>query len=257
MDVLERRPERDYSSELKKMIKILTYPKSKIVLKGSASLLSQKYPSDYDLFSVVPKEKDKLYDFLSEVLTTIEGSEDLWLVELKLQTRAGRKIRIYPKQLFKREVFDKVFDKLDFIKLDLIARISNFFTEVSVIYDMNETEQTPEEYIASLEKDIRDLAKEKKWYKILKRKFSICKARDDKKEMLRLSRIFNSSLGEEYQLISRLEAIQKVLEIDQDPKTIQKAVVALKDLKLPPDTDNLEKWVKDRSAELNAKAKKL
>lgn len=256
MDILERRPERDYSAELKKIIKMLTYPKSKLTLKGSASLLSQKYPSDYDLFSVVPKEKDKLYDFLSELLTTIEGSEDLWLVELKLQTK-NRKIRVFPGQLFKREVFDKVFDKLDFIKLDLVARISNFFSEVSVIYDLSQTEQTPEEYIASLEKDIRELAKEKKWYKILKRKFSICKAKDDKKGMLRLSRIFNSELGEEYQLLSRLEAIQKVLESDQDPKTIQKAIVSLKDLQLPADTDNIEQWLKDRSAELNAKAKKL
>ncbi len=54
MDVVERRPERDYSAELKKLIKLLQYPKSKVELKGSASLTSQKYPSDYDLFTTVP-----------------------------------------------------------------------------------------------------------------------------------------------------------------------------------------------------------
>ena len=257
MDVLERRPERDYSAELKKLIRLLQYPKSKVELKGSASLTSQKYPSDYDLFTTVPKDKDKLYDFLTELLTTIEGADDLWFVELKLQTLAGRKIRVFPGGHLKREVWDKVFDKLDYVKLDLIARISGFFSEVSILYAVSDQTQTPEEYIASLRKDIKDLAKEKKWYKILKRKFNILKAEGDKKGLLRLSRIFNGELGEEYQTISRLEAIEKVLEIDQDPKTIQKAVVSLKDLHFPAEVENLSGWVKEKSADLNAKARKL
>ena len=257
MDVLERRPERDYSAELKKLIKMLQYPKSKVELKGSASLVSQKYPSDYDLFSTVPKDKEKLYDFLVELLTTLEGADDLWFVELKLQTLAGRKIRVFPGGHLKREDWDKVFDKLDFVKLDLIARISGFFTEVSIIYSIADKEQTPEEYIASLQKDIKELAKEKKWYKILKRKFNILKAEGDKKGLLRLSRVFNGELGKEYQIVSRLEAIEKVLEVDQDPQTIKKASISLKDLHFPPEVENLSEWVKQRSADLNAKAKKL
>jgi hypothetical protein len=257
MDVLERRPERDYSAELKKLIRMLQYPKSKVELKGSASLTSQKYPSDYDLFTTVPKDKDKLYDFLTELLTTIEGADDLWFVELKLQTLAGRKIRVFPGGHLKREVWDRVFDKLDYVKLDLIARISGFFSEVSILYAVSDQAQTPEEYIASLQKDIKDLAKEKKWYKILKRTFNILKAEGDKKGVLRLSRIFNSELGERYQTISRLEAIEKVLDVDQDPQTIQKAKNSLKDLRVPADVANLSQWVKDRSAELNAEAKKL
>jgi hypothetical protein len=69
--------------------------------------------------------------------------------------------------------------------------------------------------------------------------------------------VFNGELGEEYQTISRLEAIEKVLEIDQDPQTIQKAVLSLKDLHFPAEVENLSKWVKEKSADLNAKAKKL
>jgi hypothetical protein len=64
-------------------------------------------------------------------------------------------------------------------------------------------------------------------------------------------------MGKEYALISNLDTIQKVLELDQDPATIKKVIINLKDLHLPESVDNVEEWVKDRSSKLNAEAKKL
>ena len=258
MEVLESKPVANYKDELKRLIKLLTYKKNKLELKGSASLTSQKYFSDYDLFSVVERpDKDELYDFFVKLMAKIEETDDLWFIELKLQTKQGKKVRVYPKCELKKADWDKVWKSLDFIKIDLIARIDAFFTEVSCIYSISETLPTQKEYTESLQQDIKDLTKEKKWYKILKRKFNIFKAEDNKSELVRLSKIFNGELGKEYQLISRLEALDTVLEHYQEPELIKKAVISLKDLHLPADIDKIEDWVASKSKTLNAEAKKL
>ena len=83
------------------------------------------------------------------------------------------------------------------------------------------------------------------------------KADGDKKEMLRLSKIFNGELGKEYQLVSRLEAMSLVLKHHQDPSLTKKMVVALKDLKLPPTLTQIEDYIIQKSKELNNKAKRF
>lgn len=260
MDVLEPKQPLQYKDELKRIIKLLTYKKNKLELKGSSGLASQRYFSDYDLFSLIKKpEPSEFYQFLQETLAKINDSDDMWFIELKLQTKGKRpqKIRIYPKQTLKESDVEKVWEKLDFVKLDLVARIENRFTEVSVIYSFTPEPPTVEEYKKSLEEDISELKKEKKWYKVLKRRFNLAKADGNKQELVRLSKIFNGDLGKQYQVISNLEAIQKVLEFYQDPELYKKIVINLKDLHLDPNVENIETWVKERSKELHSKAKKL
>jgi hypothetical protein len=258
MDVVELKPPREYNDELKKLIKLLTFKNNKLELKGSSSLTSQQYFSDYDLFSIIKRpDKSEFFHFLSELLKQIDKAEDYWFLELKLQTKAGKKIRVYPESELEEAEFMKVWDSLDFVKIDLVARIDGYFTEVSCIYSLSQTTPTKEDYIKSLEDDIKDLMKEKKWYKILKRKFNLYKAEGDKKEMLRLSKIFNSELGKEYQLISRLEAMSNVLKLYQEPQLLKKLVISLKDMKLPENIKKIEQFIIDKSKVLNNTAKKL
>lgn len=260
MDILEQKQPLHYKEDVKRIIKLLTYKKHKLELKGSSGLASQRFFSDYDLFSLIQKPDAKdFYHFLDMLLKKIEESDDQWFIELKLQTKGKRpqKIRVFPHQTLKESDVEKVWDKLDFAKVDLIARIENRFTEVSVIYSFTPEPPTQEEYIKSLKKDITELKKEKKWYKILKRKFNIAKAEGNKKELLRLSKVFNGELGQEYQLISNLEAMEKVLDAYQEMDVIQKVIVNLKDLHLPEDISSIGDWMKDRSKKLNDSAKKF
>lgn len=253
MDITERRPPSQYTAELKKLIKFLTYKKHKLVLKGSASLASQHYFSDYDFFSFIRRTNaDDFYQFLTMLVKRIESHPDMWFLELKLQTTGGKKYRE-----LNRKVFDKAWPTLEFVKIDLVARLDNVFTEIGVIYSLTEADQTPEEYKKSIMDDINELTKEKKWYKILKRKFNIYKADGNKKQMLRLSKIFNGKLGKEYSVVSNLNTIQKVLEIDQDPSTIKKIQINLKDLQLPANIDDVEDWLSQRSTALNNEAKQF
>jgi len=257
MDVLEVRPQSQYHDELKKLIKLFQYHKTPLQLKGSASLASQRYPADYDLSCVLTHpDKAQFYDFIQELLVVIKGLPDIWFIELKLQTKQGKKVRVFPGMPFKRQEWDKVWSSLAFVKIDLVARIDGRFTEVSVMYNIGEGEEAGN-YRKSLEDDIKELSKEGKWYKVLKRRFNLAKADKNKKELLRLSKIFNGEMGEEYQLLSTLEAVDKALVFAQDPQTIQKAVNQLKDLKLPPSINDIEGWMEERFADLNARAKKL
>jgi hypothetical protein len=260
MNVLESKPASNYEDDLKKIIKLLTYKKYKIQLKGSSSLASQRYFSDYDLFCVIPKnEKEGFYKFLSDLVNDIEEGEegDIYFMELKMQTKSGKKIRVYPKEKLNKSSYDKAYDKLDFIKIDLICRVDNRFVEVSCIYSFSDSTPSQADYINSLMEDIKELKKEKKYYKILKREFNIQKARGNKDELVRLSRIFNSDLGREYKTISNLEALQSILEFYQKPDIIKKVMINLKDLHLPSDIEQIDDFIKDKSKRLNTQAKAL
>lgn len=221
MDVNAVKPAGTYKSDLKKLIKTLTIS-SKLELKGSASLASQKFPADFDFYCILPlSEIDKIKD----VIDRIDQDPNLYFIELKEQKGAKKK-KYYPD-------FDR--DKLklkspDFVKIDLVAWFDNQFVEASCIYQFTVEKQSTEEYIDSLESDIKELKGQKRWYKILKRKFNIYKALGEKKKQLELTKIFNSDIGEKYQVVSNVEALILVLENYTDKKTLQKVKLNLKEL---------------------------
>ena len=254
MDILEKKKPLDFKEDLKKIIKLLTFKKNKVELKGSASLKSQKYPADYDLYSKVEPERDAFLTFLKDLIKKMDDSDDYYFIELKFQS-GDKKIKIFPNQPIKEAEVGRLWKHLDFIKVDMIARIENRFVEVSVIYDMNPL-PTTDDYKKSVEKDIKELKSEGSYYKVLKRQFNLYKASGDKKKLLNLSKIFNGDMGKEYQLISNLEAIQQVLKYYQDKQTIDKVKLNLKDLKLPDNVDT-EQWVKTRLAHLNKEAEQI
>jgi hypothetical protein len=256
MNVLEQKPVGHYKEELKRLIKLLTYKKNKLTLAGSASLSSQRFFSDYDLSCMIQRpDKDDFFTFCQHLTT--HPIEDVWFIELKLQTTQGKKVRVYAGGTLKKADWDRVWDKLEFVKVDLVARVEGFFIDVSCIYTITPSHPTPEEYEKSLMDEIKDLKTEKKWFKVLKRYFNLAKFNHNKKETLRLSKIFNSPLGEEYQLINRITAMDRVLEHYQDPGTIKKVTLGIKDLHLPEGIDKLSQWVEEKSVALNKEAKKF
>jgi hypothetical protein len=259
MDIVEQKPPSFYDDELKKIIKILTFKKNKVELKGSSSLKSQRYFSDYDLFSVIQKEDyADFFNFITQLIEKIESKEygDVFFIELKIQLKNGRKIRFF-KDTKKVSNTKVSTNSLDFIKIDLIVRMDNKFIEISCIYSFTNEVPTKEDYIKSLEDDIKVLKKEKNYYKILKRIFSIKKSEGNKSELVTLTKIFNSELGKEYQLISNLEALQLLLKYYQDEDTIKKIKINLKDLKLPNNIGKIDDFISQKRKQLNSQAKKF
>lgn len=259
MDILEKKQKGEFENDLKNIIKILKFKNLPIELKGSSSLKSQQYYSDFDLFTEIRLNYsvDEIFDEFRKILNNIISSYDLYFIEFKLQTKKGKKHRWYPNDEFKFEDFKKAFKDIDFVKIDLIARIQNIFIEVSCIYKFSNNVLTTEEYISSVNKDIKELKKEKNYYKILKRMFNIYKVENNIHNIEILNKIFNSELGKKYKLISNLEAIKLLSQFYDDADTKKKIEINLTDIKEPHNISSIEKHLKKYKSDLNTQAKKI
>jgi hypothetical protein len=255
MDILQKKDKSDFDNDLKDVIKVLRFKNVPMELKGSSSLKSQLYFSDYDLFTNIMLNYgvNEVYDEFRKILNNVISSYDLYFIEFKLQTKKGKKYRWHPNDEFKFEDFKKAFKDLDFAKIDIVLRTTNIFIEVSCIYKFSQEELPSEDYISGLKKDIKELKKEDNYYKVLKRLFNIFKVEGDSHNIEVLTRVFNSELGKQYKKISNLEAIQSLKEYYKDADTKKKIEINLSDIKEPQNENNLKKY----KSELNQKAKKI
>jgi len=268
--ILEERAPLHFKEELKQLIKLLTPPGApeRLQLKGSAGLTSQQYPSDFDLFSEVSGvyTPDQFVAFLKTLLKAVDEHPDCWFIELKVQTKAGKKVRLHPGDKFDALAAQvtKLWPKLDIIKVDLIARIEGQFSEVSCIYKLAAGDAAPADataaYRRSLEDDIKELSAEKRWYKVLKRQFNLAKTEPPSTgrsaRLKQLSKAFNGPLGELYQTLSRLEAIETVVGLY--PDAADKARLAIKDMRLPAEAlADPDGWAERSAKEMNEAARVL
>lgn len=259
MNILEPQDKIALDDSLKSLFNKLKFKRFPIVLKGSSSLKSQRYFSDYDLFSSIKGKYSSKVAFkeFSKILSRLFDTPDVYFTELKLQTKDGNKYKWFPFENFNGADFAKEWDSVDFVKLDCILRSNNRFIEVSIIYKFSVDKLTKTDYVKELEDDIEGLKKENKYYKILKRLFSIAKLNKNKELLLKLNSVFNSNLGALYQKISNLEAIKLLLTYYKDDITKKKAEINLKDIKEDSDLSQLNKNISKNSKILNKSAKEI
>lgn len=261
MDILEKKQMNEFNDDVKVLLKKLKLDKTPISVNGSYSLKSSKYYSDIDLFQFVDKSYNskKLYDKLTQILNDVFSNSDNIFVELKLQLKNDDKIKYERLIDFEYNKFKKVYDEIDYIKVDLIKRIKNKFIEVSIIYKLSDdvmtTENDVESLVKSLNDDVSKYTKEKKYFKVLKRKFNLYALDKNYSKMKQLMGILNSDIGHKYQLISNLEAIKKLLEITDDKDIIKKIIINLKDNKMEPDVNKLDNMIDTLNNEINKEAK--
>jgi len=211
MDILAPRHTSELHDDVRRIMKALQFGHHKLGLKGSSSYKSQQYFSDYDFFTPVKQHytAEQAYRCLHTILEQLR-QPFVYVIEIKLQTKHNQKIRWHYNDPFTYPRFAKHFPDVKFVKIDLVARINGRFKEVSSIYDFGE-KSNEHEYVASLKKDIDEYAREKKYYKVLKRMFNLYRVEGDTKSLLKLSHFFNSDIGRLYQDTANLEAI-KTLE---------------------------------------------
>jgi hypothetical protein len=256
MDILEEKGNFDLEDDIKHIMKILKFKNNPIELKGSSNLKSQQYFSDYDLFTQIiynyaPME---IYSEFKGILRDILDSNDIYFIELKIQQK-NNKFRWFPNDDFELKDFLKKIKNVDFVKIDIVARINNEFIEISSIYNFKSKEPTEKEELGQLNKDIIELKKEKKYYKVLKRMFSEYKLSDDSTQMIELSKIFNGELGELYKKISNMEAIELIRKYYDDAKTNKKIEINLNDI--GESENNYKTHLKEYNAKLNKNAKHI
>jgi hypothetical protein len=264
MDIQEVKKPNEFDKGLKNIINKFKLGNNRIILNGSASLKSQKYFSDYDLFSPIENEirSPKLYEDIKKILKYIDENPDLYFVELKIQNNLDQKYKYYKGDILNYDKFTKEIKNLNYLKIDLIYFFENRFIEISIIYQfdiIDFDEDNPKDIkkqIKLFQDDIKELKEDKKYFKILKRYFSINRLLKNNKKLLELNKILNSSSGALYQKKSNLEALKTVSENYKDELTQRKILVNLKELKIPANIKLIEKYIDDLQNTINKEVKK-
>lgn len=245
MDILERKTMGHLNPQLINFIKqLILTNESDISLVGSASLLSNRYFSDYDFHSHL-NEKPKLYKIFRKIhaiLKYFNDNENIYFIELKLQTKDGSKLKYNRKDKINFKEFQDFYENIIEIKLDFIVFLNSIFTDVSINYKFPEPESESESdsdsssIIKELKSSIKELESDKKYYKALKRKFSVL-ALDNTEgknanDLIKLTKFFNSGYGLLYSKKANLDTIESLMEYYRDPRTREKVIFNLKDIGL-------------------------
>jgi len=129
MDILQKKEKNEFDNDIKILYKQLKFLNNPMDIKGSSSLKSQLYFSDYDFFCDIVNKytPKKVYDTFINIFKKIFSNDDNYFIEFKIQTKDENKIRWYNLKDFNFDEFKKVYDNLDFCKIDLIKRINNKF----------------------------------------------------------------------------------------------------------------------------------
>ncbi len=221
--------ERKYpTSEEYPLVKAFSLNDRKPRLIGSAGLKSQLYTGDYDFtMDISDLPRDVVFTGLNDVVNNIIQNPDLYFVEMKIQSNAGKKERIYRGAEFLHSFFSRIpFDDIDFIKVDVVFRkeVSNEFFDASCLYGLGDAlevgENADDERLKELEQDFGGLISEGKYWKALKRLFSMMRIKNEEPETaIQLVKLFNSETGKLYQITSQLKAVQTLKwELDKTLK---------------------------------------
>jgi len=244
--------------DLFNIVRDIRFQRNKVILLGTASLESQRYFSDYDLFTMISKPMNPLTVF--KVFTAINErtlkDPNFYFIEFKIQRKDGGKQKFYSRDEMTREKFLEEFKDVDYCKGDYVVRMNNKFIELSIIYSFSVV-PPKEKLIESLKRDVEEYTKEGKYYKVLKRIFAINKLQGNKNTLVELSKLFNSETGKLYQKNSNLKALELMMEHYTDPYTLEKIELNLGDLGLGNDISIIPEVSKKYEKLINSEGHKL
>lgn len=255
MNIIEPRAKQHIDQSLLRLFSILSFQGKEPTLVGSASLASNRYISDYDLLLIITTDltATQAYQEFKSILEELYNRARVYPIEFKLETKTGTKVRWFPGTQFDFTTFEKYWPQVDFCKLDLVAQTEdNYFVEVSCIYLFGKKTRTKYEYQQSLEADRKQFEEEGSYWKALKRVFSINRLLDRKRDLVILTRIFNSPLGETYEKISHLQALDRLRKSYPKDKLLKKKIeVGLRDLKVAGGLKTIPKRIQELYDTLN------
>ena len=104
--------------------------------------------------------------------------------------------------------------------------------------------------------EIKELVKSGKYFKALKRVFSINKLNNKKDELVKLTKFFNSNFGKMYKIISNLNTIKILLDNYKDKKIIKQVINNLKIYNIY-NIEEINKYINKYSKIYNKEAKNI
>jgi hypothetical protein len=240
----------EYNEEQKFLYKLFQFKEEIIKLKGSSTKRGLKFYADYDFFTKIKRNYGlyELYEEFKKILNQILINNNLYFIEFKIQ-ETNKKIKINYGEKFNFDEFKKN-KNVEYYKIDIIIFNNNIFTESSSIYQIKDEKYN---FQNELKKDIKEFKKEKNYFKVLKRIYSL-KDYIDESVIEKIKQFFNSEYGKIYKNISNIEAIEQVKKYYNDTLTKKRIEYNLIDINYPLDYE--EKYKKDKKI-LNDESKKI
>ena len=251
-------------------------------LVGTRADKNIKYSADYDLKEKKTFKKTSdiyfyIFNLFREKYKEALQNPNIWIVDLKAGMFRGQPIK-WNKEEIKRGyknidsyiiLFTDCLQQDSIIKLDIIAIDKEHnITEYSDIYrikvgDLNLTQFQPskEEEAKSLLNDVYSKVSYKKYFKALRRLYQYAIIIKNNKLQEDLLTIMNSSLGEDYKIMSDLDTLLKLLEQKFKPVNKEIILTHLKMMKINVNEKrikpSLEEIIKDMNTDINKKLKPI
>ena len=201
----------NYPDRVVEILKLMTFGGKPQVI-GSASLRVIQYIGDYDADEYNTKASPAKF---KKIVRRLMHLPDVYIGDIKCGEMDGEPIRWTVSDVLRGKVYmgnhhhtlaDCIRNPVLF-KLDVVAFIDNRYTELSMIYNKGKSSVSGSEFRRELELQVAEKYKEKLYYKMTKRMFSIARLDEDKETAMKLIPLFNGDLGRLYSIISDIDVL--------------------------------------------------
>jgi hypothetical protein len=242
--------------ELLPFFKAVSFGNRKPSVIGSFSLESQRNAGDIDLDVYIEGKID--YDFvqkeLLKIIKNIDDNQKMFFIELKIQYKDGKKIKFGADKIDNIKIPTQNFSNIEYMKIDCVIYYDGHFKEMSINYWLNPNKH---DIVKEIQKDIDEQLKEKNYYKVVKRLFSIAKVQNDKPRGKLITDFLNNYIGGEYKQLSNLKAIKLLLENYDDPLIRQMIRANLINDRIIPKVDVVYRLIPKIQKKVNLEGKKF
>lgn len=196
------------------------------VVKGSLTD-KLKYPKDVDIQENIifedtdlEKFKNKIANGLQKIGKHIKNTKDVYFLDFKACGKHWNLKQLINGKNNKINLVDciTINNENASLKIDVVQFKDSEFIEYSNVFLISKGERPKLDIIKIFNNDIQEYKQKNNFAKVLKKKYSIAKYSDNKEEMEKLDKLFNSDFGLLYKIIGELDTMILVLSIYNDSK---------------------------------------
>jgi len=239
----------DYPEELQNYFHQMSIS-SEFEIIGSSHYKNFLYSNDYDLNEYykakdTPQVLNKLHNNFLEMFEEAQKNPNQYITDFKCGKIGEEPIRWnyenlkngYQKINNKKYLFTECLLMDSTIKLDEVVFINGLASEITNNYFLkigskgNSKKNTKNEIIKMLKQNYEECIEEKKYFKALKRKFSIYQIKHPNKISKTLLSILNSNSGRLYKVVNDLKLIILLLELKSRKPTMNMIINNLQSIK--------------------------
>lgn len=214
----------DFANQYIQVIQALSITQRPFMV-GTFSKKGMLYPADVDMnetirspYSSVKRTLSTFENQLKNIVRRLMKLDFVIIGDMKAGQMGNEPVRWKPQDVLKGKKGDyllkNAFQDQARIKIDAVAYLQDVFVEFSMIYHFEDHQGKPMNVFEAptLQQSIKDLKKQKKYFKMAKRMYSL-------RPTDRLLQLFNGNAGSMYQIMSFIDTILYLLETKRIPPT--------------------------------------